>query len=361
MLQDPEEGKEEDLPELSEDYKIEAEEGCGISVFKRSIMGEVDTPWLYATMSQNEHYVAGWYSNGEIKVFDPHGGDLLKRLQKDSESSGLPTTTIIKWKPHADAKDSEYFLLAGDNDGNITKYDVTDGMIVDQIAWKGDNENKIYALDYSKNGRNFAAAGFDGMVRIYDDITMKLLLECDPFKSGHGGHSNRVFSVKFSKEDPNILISGGWDNNIIVHDIREKGPVNAIIGAYVWGDSLDLSGDKVLSGSNRMDKPLQIWSLDSWKLIQNIDWNGKGLFKGWETCRVFWAKFMIHSDSGNEYIIAGGGVTNELRIFNKDYKPIISIGNFSRGCFSCDSSMNGDSILCAGGDGVIRQFRLIHN
>jgi hypothetical protein len=30
------------------------------------------------------------------------------------------------------------------------------------------------------------------------------------------GHANRVFALKFSKENPNVLISGGWDSTIQV-------------------------------------------------------------------------------------------------------------------------------------------------
>lgn len=28
------------------------------------------------------------------------------------------------------------------------------------------------------------------------------------------GHNNRLFSVKYKKEEPNILVSGGWDQNV---------------------------------------------------------------------------------------------------------------------------------------------------
>ena len=68
---------------------------------------------------------------------------------------------------------------------------------------------------------------------------------------------------------------------------------------------------------------------------------------------------MKHIDTGKEYIIAGGGVTNECRVFNSELEPIVNIGGFSRGCFTCDVSASGDSFLCAGGDGVIRLFRIM--
>lgn len=36
------------------------------------------------------------------------------------------------------------------------------------------------------------------------------------------GHSNRVFAIKFLEDQPNVIISGGWDANLIIWDIREK-------------------------------------------------------------------------------------------------------------------------------------------
>jgi COMPASS component SWD3 len=38
--------------------------------------------------------------------------------------------------------------------------------------------------------------------------------------TGEPGHSNRIFSVKFDKEEENLLISGGWDRSVKVWDIR---------------------------------------------------------------------------------------------------------------------------------------------
>jgi len=37
------------------------------------------------------------------------------------------------------------------------------------------------------------------------------------FESGNGGasgHSNRIFAVKFDHDDPNLLVSGGWDSTV---------------------------------------------------------------------------------------------------------------------------------------------------
>jgi len=34
------------------------------------------------------------------------------------------------------------------------------------------------------------------------------------------GHSNRIFCVKFHPNDPNVLLSGGWDTTIQIWDTR---------------------------------------------------------------------------------------------------------------------------------------------
>jgi COMPASS component SWD3 len=229
MFGEKENNGESELPELSEDYNIQTELNANVSVFMRSIMGELTSPCLSSVLDPQDQYAVGSYLNGEIKVYDPHGGDLMKILRDNTEVSGMPITSVVKFKPlpYSGESQSETVILAGDNGGNITKFDVIRGNIVECIEWTGENENEIYALDYSSDGSQFAAVGYDKMVRVYDDNnTMQLIEELDPFNSGQSGHSNRVFAVKFSKDDPNILISGGWDNNIMIYDIREKGPVN---------------------------------------------------------------------------------------------------------------------------------------
>lgn len=56
----------------------------------------------------------------------------------------------------------------------------------------------------------------------------------------------------------------------------------------------------------------------------------------------------------NDFMIAGGGQSNELRVFNQDFVPVVNITDVSRGIFTCDISHHSDAFLFAGGDGVIR-------
>lgn len=57
------------------------------------------------------------------------------------------------------------------------------------------------------------------------------------------GHSNRIYSIKFPKGDPNLFISGGWDETIQIYDLRVNAPVNKISGPHISGDGLDIFGN----------------------------------------------------------------------------------------------------------------------
>lgn len=111
--------------------------------------------------------------------------------------------------------------------------------MVDSIQPEEGEDNRLFALDYSPDGATFATGGTDHFVRIYDDATMKLKVTLDPFYTNKPGHTNRIFCVAYNKEDPNLIVSAGWDSTIIVHDIRDRGPIQGILGAYVCGDALD--------------------------------------------------------------------------------------------------------------------------
>lgn len=63
------------------------------------------------------------------------------------------------------------------------------------------------------------------------------------------GHTNRIFSIKFLPEQSNVVITGGWDSNINIWDIRQKELAGTIYGPNLSGDSLDFHNGDILAGS----------------------------------------------------------------------------------------------------------------
>ena len=75
------------------------------------------------------------------------------------------------------------------------------------------------------------------------------------------GHSSRVYCVKFDKEYPNLVLSGGWDYRVILWDLREGKPVNSNLSFMTLIKPLKLQFIKVY--------------LDRWYLIINYKLSNK--------------------------------------------------------------------------------------
>ena len=101
--------------------------------------------------------------------------------------------------------------------GALQHWHTTSGKLLHTIY---DELNQLLTVDYNPDGSMFATGGSDTVVRVYDEQTRQLKVALEGGGSGEPGHSNRVFCVKFDQEDPNFVISGGWDNNVKVWDIR---------------------------------------------------------------------------------------------------------------------------------------------
>lgn len=96
-----------------------------------------------------------------------------------------------------------------------------------------------------------------------------------PGDSNQKGHTNRVFSIRFLPDNPNIFLSGGWDQTVHIWDIREQKHVGSFFGPSVSGDSIDYSNGLVLVGSYRSTDSIQLWDFGTRKLLQQIPWDSK--------------------------------------------------------------------------------------
>mmetsp|Transcript_33722 Transcript_33722/g.38830 ORF Transcript_33722/g.38830 Transcript_33722/m.38830 type:complete len:147 (+) Transcript_33722:373-813(+) len=129
----------------------------------------------------------------------------------------LMPITCLRWRPTSSEMKTKNILVATAADGSVYHWHVTSGKLLHTM--EPVDGNQFYCLDYSPDGRNFALGGKDYTVKIIDEHTKSLI---NSLEGGGGvpGHSNRVFSVKYDQNDPNMLISGGWDNTVLLWDLR---------------------------------------------------------------------------------------------------------------------------------------------
>ena len=170
-------------------------------------------------------------------------------------------------------------------------------------------QNSIMCMDYNLDGSRLATSGKDFNVRVYDE-DMKAVSVLFPSASWkQSGHNNRVFSIKFVHDNPNILMSGGWDSNLIIWDMRVGESVGSLFGPNLSGDSIDYKDGQVITGSYRSKDQVQLWDLGKRKVINTIKWPDS------ENAYIYTCQFS--KTPGNKDIMVGSVGQNEVRLFEE--------------------------------------------
>ncbi len=86
-----------------------------------------------------------------------------------------------------------------------------------KIDFKGDKQ--INGFEITRDGETIGVVGADPVVHLIDTETQRVKMKLQGEEGGIPGHSNRVFSIKF-EEDQNMILTSGWDQRIIIWDLR---------------------------------------------------------------------------------------------------------------------------------------------
>jgi len=288
-----------------------------------------------------------------VRIFHCDDGRLAYNLEHESTKLRLPTT-CLRWRPSESGSGTKNILLAANADGTIQHWHVTSRKCLHTIT---EENNQVYAIDYSPDGSQFATAGKDYAVRVYDEATKSVATKlCTGWVGAPGaGHSNRVFSLKFVPDEPQLLLSAGWDNTVQIWDLRVNQPIGSMYGPHVCGDSIDARGMEVLTGSWRPSKQLQLWDRRRCEAPVDVPWRpalmeGHGL----DACNLYAAQFSKPSASGPQLLVAGGSGANELKVFERASMTPIGRFDLPRGVYGIDMSNDGRSLAVAGGDCKVR-------
>ncbi|CAG2194830.1 unnamed protein product [Mytilus edulis] len=221
------------------------------------------------------------YGNGALRLFNATTGELLKDLRKTRYGGFQIMCLRFHPKEH-------HILLAGTSEGLIFLCNTQDGTVTEKITEKN---NEINCLDFDCEGFNFATAGKDLNVRIYDTKTFQL----DKTYGGYDSTQNpteiascamRVFSLKYHPDKPNIFVTGGWENHL-----KE------------WS---------VLTGSWVGQSALQEWDWTSGK-SKDIPFD----FKGHNGAYLYCAQYC-----DNDVVMAGGSGTNSVQATKQSHRRV---------------------------------------
>ncbi|KAK3737457.1 hypothetical protein QZH41_008335 [Actinostola sp. cb2023] len=212
-------------------------------------------------------------ASGIIKVYSPETGRCIYSLSdQDTLKSHLPVT-CIRWKAVSEGEDYANVLLATYADGCVKHWHVTTSYCMSTIV---EPLRQTLACSFNDSFSQFATAGSNTKIYLYDEKTKQLITTLEP-SSSHlvmDGHMSRVFTVKYIPEEDHIFASAGWDDTVQFWDTRvdAKHSVRKIFGPHICGDALDIlpSNRKILTGSWRKNNTLQIWDYNTGKLIKDV-------------------------------------------------------------------------------------------
>jgi len=295
-----------------------------------------------------DKFIAAGYTDGIIRIFNILSGKISIVLEashiSEDDKFAFP---CLRWRPQMFNKPPS-ILTAVSVEGSIYQWVVPAGKLLTSIKPEMP-ANDLFCLDYNQDGSKFAVAGKDQIIKIYDEQTKEINRILTPGSQKVPGHSNRIFSLKFS-DDPNLILSASWDKTLKIWDLRQNGAVGSILGVEVSGDSIDSIGELIITGSHRSKNSIQTWSLNKFELIDTFCWD--------ESTLIYSLRL---SNMGGQYVLIGGSSKNEVRIFDRGSKNIFVCGvsDLPKPCFSVDFSHDTKLIAVGSGDGHIRLFDLV--
>lgn len=158
-----------------------------------------------------------------------------------------------RWRPLEAPGVTKNVMIATNAEGSLLHFHTTSGRLLHKIY---DPMNQLLTADYKQDGKKFLTGGEDCKIRVYDEQTRQLTETLEGGGGGLPGHTNRIFCAKFVSEDPNLIVSGGWDKNIKIWDIRTSQCVRSIIGPFIAGDSIDVHDGFILTGQHTQQNQL---------------------------------------------------------------------------------------------------------
>ena len=179
-----------------------------------------------ATMKEKEEVMVGKFghedslvasggNDGVVRIYNTVRSTKLSQVNtniKDKETNQDTPVNTLRWRPYSEKIQSVgAVVLAANTNGHLFQFNAKTGK---QLWNSSEPDNQIFAIDYSLDGAYFATAGKDNIVRIYDETTKKTSHNLKGELRQKKGHNNRIFAVKFKPENPVILASGGWDQNV---------------------------------------------------------------------------------------------------------------------------------------------------
>ncbi|KAK2952318.1 putative F-box and WD-40 domain protein 7 [Blattamonas nauphoetae] len=312
-----------------------------------SVIQDIGSEIFVVRYSADGKFLAVACQDGGTRLYSTESHKLLYGFDM-GQPNGFPITAM-RFRPSIGSMYPA--LVTGSSDGHLKHWHVATSKMMYEIH---EEDNQILALDYNPTGTRLATVGSDLNVRIYDEKTKSLLFVLNDQKQYEKPHSNRVFALKFHPDQPDILVSGGWDNTVQIWDLRTKKAEKFLFGPHICGDALDIEGDEILTGSYRSKDQLQLWDIRSTSLIRTYRLPNETVEEDEEirACLLYACQFGKNGNSGT--ILASGSHANQFFVIDRQSGNVLDFFQSVKPIFSLDQF--GSNYACGGGNKSVYFF-----
>ena len=294
--------------------------------------------------SPDDSHLAAGCSDGTVKLYSGKFSTIIRSMNCRLTAETYPVTSV-RWRPDKGISKTKNVLIATTCDGGILHWHASSGKILYSLRIP---DNQALCSDYNTEGTFFVIGCKDRSLKVYDEGTKEKIADLTGGDQQHIGHDNRIMSVKFI--DHNYIISGGWDNNILIWDLRNTQVIRSFYGPRIYGDSLDVKGDTIIAGSYNIEEQLQLWTMSEGRCSYsaNLSSNGK-------SCMAYTAQFS-KVDYGRVFAVGGMGST-QLYLFDSETKEVKStVSHIPKSVYSVDFANSSELMAVGSADGSLKVF-----
>jgi WD40 repeat protein len=294
--------------------------------------------------SPDDSHLAAGCSDGTVKLYSGKFSTIIRTMNCRLKAETYPVTSV-RWRPDKGLAKTKNVLAAITCDGAILHWHASSGKILHSLRIP---DNQALCSDYNTEGTYFAVGCRDKSIKVFDEGTKEKIADLTGGDQQHLGHDNRIMSVKFI--DHNYILSGGWDNNILIWDMRNTQVIRSFYGPRVYGDSLDVKGDTILAGSYNIEEQVQLWTMSDGRCGFSANLTTQG-----RSCMAYTAQFS-KADNGKYWAVGGIGST-QLYIFEAERRCVVSqLGNIAKSVYSVDFANSSELLAVGSSDGTVKVF-----
>lgn len=295
--------------------------------------------------NSDDSLVASACGDNTVRLYSSSNGSFVRSLDCRFSADIMPVT-CLKWRPNTHLSKTKNVLACGTADGNIYHWHAPSGKLLHSITLP---KNQVLSLDYSKDARLFAVGCKDATIRVFDEATKTQTLSL----TGEGervGHSNRIFSARFL--DENTIVSGGWDNNVLFWDMRQRSAVRSFNGLHICGDGIDFASTLMVTASYAGKDQLSLWSVMDGQHLHTQTLMTDGM-----PCTLYTAQFS--KADGGKVIVSGGSGSNQGFIFDTGTMSLLSLLEFRSPVYGVDFANTSNRVAFSCGDGKMHFYNVV--